>query len=112
MKNAEREMLALFSSMIINGLYFILMMYAVVQARKGIYLFDITAINWCVGFFCAITDRIIYTYLDKKYRDETLRNQAMENSFALSCLHIFFVIMQRLMYVAIFFIVVMLFIKH
>lgn len=112
MKNAEREMLALFSSMIINGLYFILMMYAIIQARKGIYLVDITAMNWYMAFFCAITGRIIYTYLDKKYRDETLLNQAMENSFALSCLHIFSVIIGRVKYVAIFFIVVTFFIKH
>lgn len=111
MGNAERETIATYLSMLINGLYFLLMMYVFVQAKKGIYIFDITAINWYMAFFCAITGRIIYEYLDKKYSDETLLNQAMENSLPLSYLHIFSVIIGKIKYIAIFFIVVLFFIK-
>lgn len=112
MSNPEREMLAIYLSMLINGLYFVFMLYAVIQYQKRIYIIDITTINWCVGFFSAITGRIITTYLDKKYSDEALRNQAMEASIVLSYLYIFLVIIQRVMYVAMFFIVVMLLVKH
>lgn len=102
MNNVERETLATYFSMLANGLYFILMMYAVIQAKKGGYIFDITTINWYMAFFCAITGRIIYTYLDKKYNDETLLNQAMESSLILSYLYIFSVIIGKVKYVAIF----------
>lgn len=106
MNNVERETLAIYISMLINGLYFIFMMYVVIQTQKGIYIIDIKAINWYIIFASAITSRIIGTYLDKKYSDdETLRHQAMENSLTLSYLYIFLVIVQRIFYVPVFFIV-------
>lgn len=106
MGNAERETLAIYLSMLFNGLYFLFMMYVVVQNKKGFYIFDIKTVNYIILFASAITDRIIATYLDKKYSDETLRNQAMENSLALSYLYIVKVIVERAFFVAVFFILV------
>lgn len=106
MNNAERETLAIYISMLFNGLYFILMMYVVIQAKKGVYIFDIKTVNYFILFFSAITSRIINTYLDKKYSDESLRNQAMENSLVLSYLYIVMVIIERVFFVAVFFLIV------
>lgn len=106
MGNAERETLAIYLSMLFNGLYFLFMMYVVVQTKKGFYIFDIKTVNYIILFASAITGRIIGTYLDKKYSDESLRNQAMENSLALSYLYIVMVIIDRVFYVAAFFILV------
>lgn len=56
MGNAERETLAIYLSMLFNGLYFLFMMYVVVQNKKGFYIFDIKTVNYIILFASAITD--------------------------------------------------------